>query len=122
MQILSILGRIYSIEQAPPGLPNDLMHYAMKSLAAALWLMAFAGAERMEAAASFVAEHSLSWAGNIGWLNWRGDIEQGVEIDSFVCIGYLYAANIGWINLGSGAPLNGIRYQNNSAADFGVNV
>src|SRR6266446_3756003 len=31
------------------------------------------------------------------------------------------AANLGWINVGSGAPANGIQYQNNSASDYGVN-
>src|SRR6185436_14409705 len=34
---------------------------------------------------------------------------------------YLWSANLGWIQLGDGTPANGIRYQNNSAADFGVN-
>jgi hypothetical protein len=33
----------------------------------------------------------------------------------------LTPANVGWINLGGGAPTNGIRYQNISANDFGVN-
>ena len=35
--------------------------------------------------------------------------------------GTIYAANVGWINLGSGSPVNGIQYLNTSAADFGVN-
>src|SRR5205807_10015878 len=39
----------------------------------------------------------------------------------YVCAGYIYAANVGWMNLGSGAPANQIQYQNNAAADFGVN-
>jgi len=34
---------------------------------------------------------------------------------------YAYAANVGWLDLGNGAPANQIQYQNNSAADFGVN-
>ena len=33
----------------------------------------------------------------------------------------IYSANVGWISLGSGTPTNGLAYQNNSAADFGVN-
>ena len=28
---------------------------------------------------------------------------------------------MGWIHLGDGTPANGIRYQNNSASDYGVN-
>ncbi|MCS7338385.1 MAG: thrombospondin type 3 repeat-containing protein, partial [Verrucomicrobiae bacterium] len=42
-------------------------------------------------------------------------------IGEYVCSGYLWAANVGWISLGSGSPANGIRYQNNSATDWGVN-
>src|SRR5436309_3430076 len=34
---------------------------------------------------------------------------------------FAYGANIGWIHLGSNAPANGIQYQNNSAAEYGVN-
>jgi hypothetical protein len=35
--------------------------------------------------------------------------------------GKAYGANIGWIDLGSGAPANGIRYGNASRTDFGIN-
>ncbi len=49
------------------------------------------------------------------------DGANGAVIGDYVCMGNIYAANIGWINLGSGAPATGIRYQNLSAADFGVN-
>jgi hypothetical protein len=75
-----------------------------------------------QAASNFASNHSLAWAGNIGWLNWRADSDHGVAIDQFVCAGFIYSANVGWINMGSGAPLNGVNYQNNSSADFGVNV
>jgi hypothetical protein len=61
-------------------------------------------------------------------MDWRGDetnacvgCTNGVVIGEFVVKGYIYAANVGWINLGSGSPANGIQYQNNSASDFGVN-
>jgi hypothetical protein len=58
---------------------------------------------------------------NIGWLDWRGDGANGASVSDYVCSGYVYAANVGWISLGSGAPASGIRYQNNSSSDFGVN-
>jgi hypothetical protein len=54
-------------------------------------------------------------------MDWRGDTNNGAVIGEYVCSGYLYAANVGWINLGGGAPTNGIYYQNLSANDFGVN-
>jgi hypothetical protein len=45
-----------------------------------------------------------------------------VVIGAYVCSGYIYSANCGWINLGGGSPTNGIYYQNRSANDFGVNL
>jgi hypothetical protein len=66
------------------------------------------------------ANHS-AYGANLGWMDWRGDTNHGAVIGQYVCSGYTYSANAGWINLGSGAPANGIRYQNNSATDFGVN-
>ena len=65
--------------------------------------------------------NKFSYGANIGWMDWRGDTNNGAGIGEFVCAGFLYAANVGWIHLGSNAPANGIRYQNNSATDYGVN-
>ncbi len=62
-----------------------------------------------------------AWGANIGWTNWRPSTADGVGIGEYVNSGFIYAANVGWINLGSGAPANGIQYANNSATDFGVN-
>lgn len=63
----------------------------------------------------------FNFAANLGWMEVRGDDANGAVIGEFVCSGFIYAANAGWIHLGNGAPANGIRYQNNSATDFGVN-
>jgi hypothetical protein len=68
------------------------------------------------------AESSYAWGANIGWVDWCPDLTLGAEFGQFVCSGYLYAPNAGWISVGNGAPLNGIQYSNDSAADFGVNV
>lgn len=62
-----------------------------------------------------------AYGANLGWLNWRGDTNNGAVIGEYVCSGYIYSANCGWISLGSGSPANGIQYQNTTAADFGVN-
>src|SRR6267143_4588872 len=62
-----------------------------------------------------------AYGANVGWMDWRADGANGARIGEYVCSGYLYAANVGWINLGSGAPSNGIQYQNDSGTDFGVN-
>ena len=68
------------------------------------------------------AVNRYAYSANLGWLDWRGDTNNGVVIATNVCSGYIYSANVGWINLGSGTPVNGLHYQNNSASDFGVNV
>jgi hypothetical protein len=39
----------------------------------------------------------------------------------FICSGWFWGANVGWINIGNGFPVNNIQYQNNSATDYGVN-
>ena len=61
-----------------------------------------------------------AYGANLGWVDWVGNTNNGAVIGAYVCSGYIYSANVGWINLGNGAPVNGIQYQNNSA-DFGVN-
>lgn len=66
--------------------------------------------------------NKYSYGANIGWMDWRGDGTNGAVVSAYVCSGSIYSPNVGWINLGSGVPANGIQYQNNSATDFGVNL
>src|SRR5437879_5803189 len=77
------------------------------------------------AASTINSTNQYGWGANIGWTNWRPDFDatntEGVVTGKFVCSGYIYAANVGWINMGSGNPVDHIQYQNNSATDFGVN-
>ncbi len=75
-----------------------------------------------QAASTVDAVDKFTYGANISWLNWRGDTNSGVVISETVCSGNIYAANVGWINLGSGSPTNSIHYQNHSANDFGVNI
>lgn len=67
------------------------------------------------------ATNKFSYGANVGWMDWRGNTNNGAVIGEYVCSGSLYAANIGWISLGNGTPVNGIQYQNISSNDFGVN-
>jgi hypothetical protein len=67
------------------------------------------------------ATNAFSWGANIGFMNWQGDVTNGVVIGEFVCSGFIYGANVGWINMGNGNPVNHIQYSNSSADDFGVN-
>ena len=65
-----------------------------------------------------------TYTANAGWINFRHEkptASSGVVFGDYFLSGYAYAANFGWIDLGDGSPSNGIRYQNNSSSDFGVN-
>jgi hypothetical protein len=74
------------------------------------------------AASTINAGHHYSYGANIGWMDWLADsAADGVSVGEFICSGWIYAANLGWINVGSGNPVNHIQYQNNSPTDFGVN-
>lgn len=73
------------------------------------------------AATTIDASYHYAYGANVGWMEARGDVANGAVIGEYVCSGNLYAANVGWINLGNGSPANGIRYQNLLAHDFGVN-
>ena len=75
----------------------------------------------LHAATTIDAANRYAWGANFGWLDWVADANHGAVIGDYVCAGYIYSANVGWINLGSGNPADGIYYRNNSAGDFGVN-
>jgi|SRR6266498_4871296 len=89
---------------------------------AAMMMVAFAaGMKEARGATTINPANKYSYGANIGWIDWRGDTNSGAVIGEYVCMGFIYSANVGWINLGSGSPANGVRYQNNSGTDFGVN-
>jgi hypothetical protein len=75
----------------------------------------------LQAATTITDTNHYAYGANIGWVEGRGDIITGAVIGESVCSGYLYAANVGWIHLGGNDPRNGIRYQNHSGTDYGVN-
>jgi hypothetical protein len=90
----------------------------MKSCLAAALLL---GAWAVKAGTTIDTANRHSYGANLGWMDWVADTNHGALIGDWVCSGWIYSANAGWIGLGSGSPADGIRYQNNSAADFGVN-
>jgi len=75
----------------------------------------------LRAATTITDTNHFAYGANVGWIECRGDVANGAVIGEYICTGYLWAANVGWIALGSGTPANGIHYQNNSASDWGVN-
>jgi hypothetical protein len=86
---------------------------------AGLWLAAAALATRADSTINSIDRHA--YGANLGWIDSRANGEHGARVGEFTCAGYFYAANVGWINLGSGEPAGGVYYANDSAADFGVN-
>ena len=67
------------------------------------------------------ATNKYAYGANTGWINFRGDVTNGVRIGEAYLSGSAYGANFGWMNLGDGTPVNGHTYSNTSAADCGVN-
>src|SRR5208337_3973774 len=102
----------------------------MKTMKSKLVLLALLSAFNLQPSALVHASTTIdpvnlyAYGANVGWMDWSGPNGEGTigaVIGQYVCSGFIYSANAGWINLGSGSPANGIQYQNNSATDFGVN-
>jgi hypothetical protein len=71
---------------------------------------------------TFAVGHARSYAANFGWLNWRA-LAKGEYVPSVgmqFLSGKVYAANVGWIDLGGGKPADGIEYSG-TGGDIGVN-
>lgn len=72
-------------------------------------------------ASSLDGTNAHLYGANIGWINARGDVTNGLRVGAFFCEGRLWSANCGWIGFGN-RPTNGWQYGNVSADDYGVNV
>src|SRR5205085_2691932 len=75
----------------------------------------------VEADTTIDSANRYAWGANIGFTDWRPSTTDGVNIGPNFCTGFIYAANVGWIKMGSGTPANGTSYSNGSASDFGIN-
>lgn len=109
-------------EQPIPGqtFPTDSPATMKNSIGLAL-AFAFAGIRVAHADATIDSTNHYAWAANIGFTDWRPSTTDGVSVGPNSCAGFTYAANVGWIKMGTGTPANGITYSNTSATDFGVN-
>jgi len=64
----------------------------------------------------------FAYVASAGWVNFAANGSDGVVFGESYLSGHAYAANFGWIRFGvAGGPTDGIRYQNDSASDYGVN-
>lgn len=76
----------------------------------------------LRAVTTITEGRSFAHGANLGWIDLRGDVAGGASVGEFICQGWIYSANAGWITLGSGLPADGIRYGNATGEDSGVNV
>lgn len=93
----------------------------MKGVTRAGLVLLVAWAAGVSADTTIDSSHRQAYGANIGWLDAWADGANGAVIGPYYCSGYFYAANVGWIALGGGAPANGHTYANGSAEDSGVN-
>lgn len=103
-------------------LKRAMKKFPFKHIRLLLVAFTFCYALTVLAATTIDVTNHFAFGANVGWIDWRGNSNNGAVVGTNVCSGYIYSANLGWINLGAGSPVNGKSYQNNSATDFGVNV
>ena len=53
--------------------------------------------------------NASGYGANIGFISWKPSAGDGVSIGEFICSGFIYAANGGWISMGNGSPTNHIQ-------------
>lgn len=86
------------------------------------WLVQFVllAAAALSLGISIDPVHKHAWGENIGWLNWRdaNATAQGVVHHGTHLSGYIWAENVGYIHLGSGAG----PYANTDHTNYGVNI
>ncbi|MEM7391665.1 MAG: DUF11 domain-containing protein [Verrucomicrobiota bacterium] len=66
--------------------------------------------------------NKYAYSANGGWLNFQGDVANGVIVSNTHLSGFIFSGNMGWIKLGDGSPANGVSYSNLSSDDYGVNL
>lgn len=93
----------------------------IKGIFCAITFACLRAAINANAAGTINSTNAYAWGENIGFLDFRPSAADGVVIGEFICSGWIWCANVGWINMGDGAPANHIQYSNRSATDYGVN-
>lgn len=90
-------------------------------------LLALAGLMTLAAAQATAATNvdpanAYGWGENVGWLDLRGDVANGVVVGEQFLSGYAWMENVGWLFLGDGSPTGagGTQYTQ-AAGDTGIN-
>ena len=82
--------------------------------------LAFPSIPCFEKEGRIVEGYNWVWGENVGWVNLRAR-HADLRIGSNVLAGWICLDNCGWVYAGDGRPLDGKRYSNRSARDWGVN-
>ncbi|MCX6355624.1 MAG: hypothetical protein NTZ78_12110 [Candidatus Aureabacteria bacterium] len=64
--------------------------------------------------------YNLIWGENTGWAS-LGAAHADFKIGANILSGWIWLENCGWVRLGDGHPLDGKRYANRGAHDWGIN-
>jgi len=82
----------------------------------------FPGLAAVHADSTIDTVDRYSYGANIGWVNWKHDpsAPEGASLEPYLLRGRIYAANVGWIDLGDGVPDDGVFYSHTNG-DWGVN-
>jgi hypothetical protein len=91
----------------------------MRTARAIIGVLAAGIAASVTAQTTIDATDSFAWGESIGWINFRGDTDNGVAVFPTHLEGFAWSESFGWINLGDG-PDDNVAYTQ-SATDFGVN-
>lgn len=86
---------------------------------AGLTLLSAAGVPRAFA----ITPVTFGWSADTGWLRPALSAQAiATSGGAGILSGYLWSANAGWISLGDGTPVNGVRYSQATREDYGVNA
>lgn len=85
-------------------------------------LLVLSLASRSFAQSTISATNRYAYAANVGWIDLRPSVANGVRLTETHLSGYAYSGNIGWIHFGDGSPNNGHTYTNSSSTDYGINL
>lgn len=97
---------------------------ATRLSASVIFVFILGTSTRSTAQSNIDATNMHAWGENVGWTDWRDAAggAAGVSVGGHFLWGFIWAENVGWINLGNGTPINGVNYHNTTGGDAGVNV
>jgi hypothetical protein len=117
-------GGDFNLFNSSPAAPNGTFYFELTTDAGAGDKMLLTSFRPARPGTTIGTADRFAWGENIGWTDWRYDAGapgKGAVIGQYLCSGFIWGENVGWIQLGTGAPADGVHYANSDAADYGVN-